>query len=270
MFTNWIIFTDLDGTLLNAQTYSFAEALPAIQYLKLQGIPIIPCTSKTHKEVIALRKKLGINDPFIVENGSAVFIPRKYFQKAVSSKTMDDYEVIVAGKEHAQILECFHQVRKTFKLNIRGFTEMDVEEIARLTGLNLNDAAIAQKRFFSEPMVSDQDLTLNTELLNYLKEHGCRLLRGNRFYHLIGDTDKGKAAQIITELFQRHSGHKIRTMGLGDSKNDFDLLEMVDQPVLVRKHDGSYAQGLELNNVYLTEQIGPAGWNEAVERFIHT
>ena len=75
----WIVFTDLDGTLLDAQNYSFKAAEKALHFLKQSGIPIIPCTSKTYLEVLKIRKQIQINDPFIVENGSAVFFEKNFF-----------------------------------------------------------------------------------------------------------------------------------------------------------------------------------------------
>ncbi|MDP2876998.1 MAG: HAD-IIB family hydrolase, partial [Holophaga sp.] len=64
-----ILFTDLDGTLLDESTYAFEPALPAIRALQERGIPIVFCTSKTFAETVALQEVLGITDPFIVENG---------------------------------------------------------------------------------------------------------------------------------------------------------------------------------------------------------
>ena len=36
-----LVFTDLDGTLLEYETYSFERALPAIRALKEKNIPLI-------------------------------------------------------------------------------------------------------------------------------------------------------------------------------------------------------------------------------------
>ena len=74
-----IIFTDLDGTLLNHHDYSFEEAREAIEYIKKSSIPLIIVTSKTFSEVRVLQEKLGITCPFIVENGSAVYTNKEYF-----------------------------------------------------------------------------------------------------------------------------------------------------------------------------------------------
>lgn len=70
----FLCFTDLDGTLLNHDDYRYDAAIPTIQTLKKLGIPVIPTTSKTKAEVLELREALGLKDPFIVENGSGIFL----------------------------------------------------------------------------------------------------------------------------------------------------------------------------------------------------
>jgi len=46
-----IIFTDLDGTLLDYSNYSFEPVLPALQLLKEKDINLIICSRKTRKEI---------------------------------------------------------------------------------------------------------------------------------------------------------------------------------------------------------------------------
>nr|MCH9772843.1 HAD hydrolase family protein [Cyanobacteriota bacterium] len=67
----WWVVTDLDGTLMD-HAYNWEPAREAIRGLQLQGIPVIPCTSKTAEEVKSFRAAAGLKDPFIVENGGAV------------------------------------------------------------------------------------------------------------------------------------------------------------------------------------------------------
>ncbi len=267
MKLKWVIFTDLDGTLLDASTYSFREAVPALKYLKQRKIPVIPCTSKTHPEVIRLMNRLGLGDPFIVENGSAVLIPAGYFPNTEDFFDLDGFKALILGKRHEEVLRFFNYLRREFKLKVKGFSEMTVGEIAELTQLSKEEAALAKRRFFSEPMVSeeDRDLLKNDQLMECIKEYGFRLLRGNRFYHLLGNSDKGNAVNHLTELFRKKYSSPVKTVGLGDSKNDFEMLRAVDLPVLVRKKDLSYAEGLTLSNLYLTQKPGPAGWAEAIE-----
>lgn len=71
-----VIFTDLDGSLLNHEDYSFTAARPSIERIKTAGIPLIITTSKTRLEVERLQQEMGIREPFIVENGGGIFFPR--------------------------------------------------------------------------------------------------------------------------------------------------------------------------------------------------
>ena len=65
-----LVFTDLDGTLLDHHTYRFDEAAEMLEYLKARDIPLIIVTSKTRPEVLKLQQKLGIRAPFIVERAA--------------------------------------------------------------------------------------------------------------------------------------------------------------------------------------------------------
>jgi len=74
-----VVFSDLDGTLLDHDTYSFDDARPALERLGHAGVPLVLCTSKTRAEVEPLREALDNDSPFIVENGGAIMIPDGYF-----------------------------------------------------------------------------------------------------------------------------------------------------------------------------------------------
>ena len=117
-----IIFTDLDGTLLDLETYSYKRALPSIEYLRSQNVPIIFCSVKTKAEQEVYRKELQINDPFIVENGGAIFISQGYFQFDFGYHRVDnDYQVIELGIPYHEIRRILVQVRDDTGVNFRGF-----------------------------------------------------------------------------------------------------------------------------------------------------
>ena len=266
----WIVFSDLDGTLLDARSYDFSAAQPAIDYLKQNGIPLVLCTSKTHREVIGLRRRLQIDDPFIVENGSAVLFPPDYFGRLDEAvESYGAYQAIVLGKTYPQILAFLNELKRRFDLPIRGFKDMDREAVQHYTGLPAAEAELARKRFFSEPFVLEKGADLPDEVKKKIQAGGFRLLRGNRFFHLLGNSDKGLATRRLTGLFKKiWKNDYFTTMGIGDSMNDLEMLREVDIPVLVKKPDGSHQQGIMLNNLLLTRGIGPDGWREAIEQRI--
>ena len=138
--TNYLIFSDLDGTLLDHENYSFEKALPMLNYIKENQIPLILVTSKTKDEVVKLQKKLDIKAPFICENGAGIFIPDG-----------GDFEVIAMGKLYDDVVEKFNEYSKDF--NIKGFSQFSTEEVCELTGLSLEKAKEAKARYFTEPFV---------------------------------------------------------------------------------------------------------------------
>lgn len=75
MIILYVIFTDLDNTLLDSR-YSYEDAKDVLEILKEKEIPIVFCSAKTKYEQEVIRKKIGIKDPFIVEDGSAIYIPK--------------------------------------------------------------------------------------------------------------------------------------------------------------------------------------------------
>ena len=266
---NWVLFTDLDGTLLDAKTYSFAPAAKALRFLSGRNIPVIPCTSKTFEETASICKEAELDGPFIIENGSAVCIPQNYFSilpdKAVDRK---NYQIITLGREYADILEFFDRLKTQFKISVRGFHEMDTGEIEDLTGLDKLRAQTAKERGFSEPFIIMNGNSLPETVFHSAEEEGFKILKGNRFYHLLGNTDKGKAVQALKAVYQQNNTSQLKTIGIGDSPNDLAMLQAVDLAVAVKRADGSYAEGLSGEFIHRTAGIGPLGWQEAVFTFI--
>ncbi|MDK2782156.1 MAG: mannosyl-3-phosphoglycerate phosphatase, partial [Archaeoglobi archaeon] len=74
-----VIFTDLDGTLLD-ENYSFEDAEDVLEEIKRRSIPLIFCSAKTRAEQEYFQRLMGISDPFIVEDGSAIYVQKGYFK----------------------------------------------------------------------------------------------------------------------------------------------------------------------------------------------
>ena len=57
----YIVFTDLDGTLIDHNTYSYESAIISLNLLKEHNIPLIFCTSKTRTEIEIYEKNSILN-----------------------------------------------------------------------------------------------------------------------------------------------------------------------------------------------------------------
>ena len=259
-----VIFTDLDGTLLDLKTYSYDKALPSIEHLRQKGIPIVFCSHKTRAEQEEYRQKLGINDPFIVENGGAIFIPQDYFPFSFDyHKAENKYQIIELGIPYREIRRVLEQIRAEVKVNFKGWGDMTAEELAALTGLDREAARRAKKREYDETINLEGNPEEIDRVLNAIKQAGLNYAHGGRYYGVMGTNDKGKAVTILSDLYRKLWG-KIKTIGLGDSQNDLPMLSAVDMPILVQKTDGSW-EDIDLPHLHKVRGIGPEGWTRAIK-----
>ncbi len=259
-----LIFTDLDGTLLDHETYSFEPAQDALQEVGRRGIPLVLCTSKTRAEVECYRRALNNRHPFVVENGGATFIPKGYFAFAYPyQREIAGYYVIEAGSPYSQLVAALKTARKESGVKAVGFSDLSAEEVARLTGLSLEKACLAKEREYDEPFFVDESEEEAERMKALLRERGFLCMRGGRFDHLTGCNDKGRAVSTLTELFRQASG-RVRTVGIGDSQNDLPMLQAVDIPILVQRIDGKYDQTVRIPNLIRAQGIGSYGWRTAV------
>jgi mannosyl-3-phosphoglycerate phosphatase len=262
-----VIFTDLDGTLLDLWTYSYEKALPSIKHLVRNGIPVIFCSAKTKAEQEVYRHELGLFHPFIVENGGAIFIPEGYFPFTFDyHRTKDGYQIIELGIAYREIRQVLEQIRSDVKVNFRGFGDMSAEEVASDAGLDLQAARRAKDREYTETVKLEGTPDDISKTLDAIEEAGLNYARGGRYYDIMGPNDKGKAVKILIDLFQKKLRH-LKTVGIGDSPNDLPLLLAVDIPVLVQKPKGGWEE-IDMPLLRRAEGIGPEGWARAVEEIM--
>jgi len=265
-----IVFTDLDGSLLDGTTYSYEAATPALNALREQGIPLILVSSKTRAEMEPLRQRLDHHDPFIVENGGAVFVPHGFFDFPLERmRTRLPYHVIELGLPYHMLRDVLKQIEHAVETPLEGFGDLSVEAVMQVTGLPHADAILAKQREYDEPFLLQGPQALIEEVCRQIVTRGLRWTKGGRLFHLMGENDKGEAASVLLRCYHRQQhmrkqAERIETVGIGDSINDASLLAMVDYPILVQKPDGSYDPDIHLSGMIRAPGIGPAGWNNAV------
>ncbi|MGP8329354.1 MAG: HAD-IIB family hydrolase [Methanosarcinaceae archaeon] len=263
----YVVFTDMDGTLIDHDTYSYKAAKPALLALKKQDIPLIFCTSKTRAEIEVYLKELDLPHPFISENGGAIFIPNNYFDVEYDyTKEMAGYNIIELGTDYGTLRKNLASIRMSVNFEIIGFGDMDVVGVSEDTGLDIESARLAKIREYDEAFRlgkgGDSTYAVN-RLIGLIKSHGLNHTRGGRYWHIIGDNNKGKAVTILSGIFREQFGD-VRTIGLGDSQNDLPMLQAVDIPLLVQKPGGEYDTSITDIRINKVKGIGPVGWNLAI------
>ena len=242
-----LIFSDLDATLLDHHSYSFDDALPALQLIKDKKIPLILASSKTYEEMINIQSKLGVTDPFIYENGSGIFFKGKK---------------IALGQSYSQILNVLQDLKTDFSFT--SFSQLGPKGIQKETGLNKESSQRASLREFSEPLIwEDSEIKLDSFKV-LLKKHGLIGMQGGRFITVSSAQTKGDALLWVKKRYQEASEDKILTIGLGDSENDINMLNKVDKAIIVRRPNKLPPEIKGRPMKIVTTLIGPKGWNEAI------
>jgi mannosyl-3-phosphoglycerate phosphatase len=269
---NLIVFSDLDGTLLDSD-YSFTEAVPALKIIQENEVPLILCSSKTKAEIVHCRKKLNNTHPFISENGGGIFIHEKYFQFRIQStgfrvQKEENGCVIKLGADYSDLRSALHDLRSE-GFDVTGFGDMSIKEVSALTGLEPADAARAKQRFFDEPFVFRGAASDEENMKKSIQAKGLSYTKGE-FFHIMGDSDKGRAVDMLKTLFLKQSG-EIIAIALGDSVNDIEMLQRADYPVVTQKQDGSYNSEVisRVRGCIKSGGVGPAGWHTAVLKLLN-
>ncbi|MFK8021546.1 MAG: HAD-IIB family hydrolase [Pseudomonadales bacterium] len=262
-----LVFTDLDGTLLDHFSYSFAEAEDLIQDLSSQRIPLIFCSSKTRAEIEPLRTDINNKHPFVVENGAAVFVPRDYFAiKPQGAVLRGKYWVKEFGKTRKHWLGVLQRHKSIYSEQFRSFVDLGAQGIADTCGLSIEQASLANQREYTEPVFWLGSEAVRQAFTNSLIRSGAFVQQGGRFLHLTGAGDKGVALLWLLEQYKRSEPNTaFHTIAMGDSQNDVSMLEVSDSAILIRSPVHDLPLLGRRSELYISDKPGPEGWRVTLQ-----
>jgi mannosyl-3-phosphoglycerate phosphatase len=260
----FLVATDLDACLLDHHTYCFDEARPALEALKARGDPIVLLSSKTLAEVAPIAAEVGTSAPLVVENGGGVAFPLDFEISPSGAALREGYRLVPLGTPWSALRDALREIKLALGVEAQGFADMSNAELAARTGLRGQPLAAARAREFSEPfLLADPGRAGDFE--RAAEARGLRLLRGGRFWHLTGPTDKGRGLAAVVDAYSSR-GERFFVVGLGDAPLDLPLLRVSDRPIVVPRPDGSPDAVLTSNlpDAECAPFPGPRGWNDAV------
>ena len=204
-----------------------------------------------------------MTDPFIVENGGAIIIKKDYFNHSYilgnyPVKERDDDYIVELGKPATKIRELLNDIRKNFNINFRGVADISIQELSSITNLSAEHAKEMAHREYGETILQIEKRDLD-RLTRIAREMDLSLIHGGRFFDVTMGNDKGKAVEILVNLFKKKYDHNVTFFGIGDSENDASMLGRMDIPLLVQKQDGSWSN-VKVNRIIRVPGIGPKGW----------
>ena len=256
-----VVVTDLDGTLLDRETYGFAAALPAVDRLERNAIPLVLCSSKTAAEMRVIRNSLHNRHPFIVENGGGIYLPGS------SDDEEQSFEKVVLGMSRRQVLAVLKSLRSRHQYDFTGFADMTARELVGHTGLDTGQAELALQREFSEPVLWRADEQAWQLFCRELQQHGLDCVSGGRFFHVQGNCDKSSAVERLRSYYRLQYGAAPVIIALGNDENDVRMLEAADVAFIISNNDNAEIQ---VSNLHCSRSKlpGPAGWNVCINEYL--
>lgn len=259
-----LVFSDLDGSLLDIHTLDWQPAAPWLMRLREAEVPVILCSSKTAAEMTLLQKTLGLEGlPLIAENGAVIQLDTRW-------ENDSHYPRLVTGASAEEIGRILDKVRMEQGYKFTCFADVDDHVIADWTGVSRSQAGLAKLHMASETLIwrdGDEEMAaFSSELAQY----GLHFMQGARFWHVLDQqAGKDKACRWLTEQYRQRDRLDFTTLGLGDGPNDAPLLDSVDFAVAIK---GLNRQGIVLRDdrperVYHSQLEGPEGWSEGMTYF---
>lgn len=264
-----IVFTDLDGTLLNARDYRYDAAIPTLDRLKRLEIPVIPVTSKTRAEVEQLRSAIGLTDPFVVENGSGIFIPAADDRFPLATEPrIDGYRVVQLSSSYREARDRVAKLSQALGVTLCGFGDLNPEDVYAITGLTIEEAKRAQARDFTEPFMVPSHVSAEAVAMA-AASLGFRVVVGDRFAHAIDPrSGKGIAVQMLIDLYPVPR-ERLTIISLGNSPNDLEMLELASRPIIVPAETGKPHPGFAQYHWPIAPASGSQGWAEAMDKILN-
>ena len=255
---NYWVVTDLDGTLMD-DNYDISPAKETLRWLAKLSIPVIPCTSKTAAEVRHFRKDNQLTDPYIVENGSAIY--------GFHENGKNEWEVIL-GRSYEELRKVLNCLGEDADYELTPLNDLKINEIYNLTGLKDKEITRALDRHWSVPFLNPPDLIFD-KLKLFCKSYKVHIFKGNRMSHLLCENShKGMAINKLKDYLHKPN---IKIIALGDSQNDLPLLEYADISIVIPSKNGPnkyLIDGINKGKFILADSPHAYGWADSVRNII--
>ena len=252
-----VIFTDLDGSLLHRDNFKFDTIKDYIKSLVNKGIIIIPNSSKNEREIEKFNEELGIELPFISENGSAIhglnLINQNFPNKIILSREKEELFKIFKTKVPEKLINKCIQISKLKK--------KEQEKIFGQKGGKLNDVLI---RKYTLPILFNGNNAEKNKLLKILSSNSLTLQEGGRVLNLCDNINKIKSMNRVIKILKK-TEDQIKTIGVGDNYNDLEMLKNCDVPCLVF-NDQFKLDKINIDNLIFSNKPSPEGWADVIKK----
>ena len=252
-----IVFTDLDGTLLHRDTFQFDTIKNYIKSLINKGVIIIPNSSKTEIEIEKFNEELGVNLPFISENGASIH--------GLNLITSNFPNKLIVSREKEELLKIFeNKVPEKLKQKCFQISKMSKKDQENILGQKDEKLKNALNRKYTLPFLFKGDKNEKNRLLKLLSANSLTLQEGGRVSNLCDNVNKVKSMNRVVKILKKIK-EKIITIAVGDNYNDLDMLKNCDIPCLVFNDQFKLDQ-INIDNLIFSNKPSPEGWADVIKK----
>ena len=260
-----LIFTDLDSSFLSKSDFSFGNNLNMTRQLFKEGHYVVFNSSKTFNELKNFSHEQSFNLPFICENGGGIYLPKKYFKN--SKKEREGYGVVFETKNIKNKINFLkEEIIKIYGKYLTFFSDLDSANKQKLSGLDADGVKLALEREFTELILWQSNEENLIKFKEYLDFHDLKIIKGGRFHHISNNINKGISMhKLVNEYKKYYPSKNFTTVAIGDSDNDFEMLNYADYPCIVKSSDNQdFVENITSNNLFISNKQAPEGWAECI------
>lgn len=225
-----IIFSDIDGTLLNQEHVVTPDTQAAIKACVDQGLLFVPVSARMPEAIRPITESFGLRTPVIAYNGALLQTEQ---QETIASRSMTMARAI----EVARLVE---ELGTDFAWNIYSYQDWYSSQQAHdlvhneevVVGLTSTTSSLEELAHLKEAhkvlVMCPPEKT--DSIMETLKANFSELSIAKSLPHLIevmaAGIDKGQA---VTDFARYYQVDLAQTMAFGDNYNDLEMLETVGQ-----------------------------------------
>jgi mannosyl-3-phosphoglycerate phosphatase len=254
-----VFITDLDGTLLGHDDFSFTPIRDDFLNLLDRGVQIIFNSSKTSTEIRAFCDDLGVKLPFICENGAALFNADLLVGDMLLGDTAPS--TMVLGTTVEGLMAAWDEaIDPALRRHCILLDAMGPKAQQHVLGLAGQQLSRALDRDFSVLFSFYGSHEAFADLCSQAAFEGLCVHSGGRVHCLSGQHDKSSFNKMIRQRCSAPAS-KAAIIGFGDSQNDIALLSQADVACVIPRPRQPVLQLADPPPKVITvSQPAPSGW----------
>ncbi len=215
------------------------EVKSALSRLSADGVAVILFSQCDRAQLEPIRQALDLDDPFIVESGSAIFTPvvsnpfEETPQKALGDRD-GDYFVIQLGCPYVQARAGLRVIANIISHPLKGLGDFTIPQLQRLASLSEDAAHRVKAREFSELFMTPKAVEPEA-LERAAQEMGFsviwRTIEESRFSELLGAGASLTAAVKALLFAYAFTDETLEVAGLSQHQSALDSLRAGTQSV---------------------------------------